>query len=192
MFSCLTAGLGHPLIHLGYAYELNSREVAMEALGLAATNYDGRLAKLLESGAPVDKSANPLAYSTSNLFEIFARVNGDSRLDGKFEHGSDNLSKLLEDKVLTSILMEHWSAWKIHRPNQGLRAEPGPRNSIVDRQRSECGWQRLRFLPCAPPDNEPRCEDLDPLLRREVSCHACERVVAHHASDLHCAGTTAH
>ncbi len=118
MFSCLTAGLGHPLIHLGYAYELNSREVAMEALGLAATNYDGRLAKLLESGAPVDKSANPLTYSTSNLFEIFARVNGDSRLDGKFEHGSDNLSKLLEDKVLTSILMEHWSAWKITDPTK--------------------------------------------------------------------------
>jgi hypothetical protein len=30
----LISGLGHPLIHLGYAYELSSRTVAIEALGL--------------------------------------------------------------------------------------------------------------------------------------------------------------
>ncbi|KAJ9605315.1 hypothetical protein H2200_009972 [Cladophialophora chaetospira] len=119
IFSCLTAGLGHPLIHLGYAYELNSREVAMEALGLAATNYDGRLAKLFETGAPVDKSANPLTYLTGNLFEIFARVNGDKRLDGVFKGlGGDNLSRLLDDKALSSILLEHWSAWKITDPKK--------------------------------------------------------------------------
>ncbi|EXJ53864.1 hypothetical protein A1O7_09200 [Cladophialophora yegresii CBS 114405] len=113
MFSCLTAGLAHPLIHLGYAYELNSREVAMEAMGLAATCFDARLAGLLESGT------NPTTYSTGDLFEVFAHVNSDDRLDGVFEHhGGDNLSKLLGDAKLTSILVEHWSAWKITDPTK--------------------------------------------------------------------------
>ncbi|ETI19306.1 hypothetical protein G647_09138 [Cladophialophora carrionii CBS 160.54] len=119
MFSCLTAGLAHPLIHLGYAYELNSREVAMEALGLAATCYDARLAGLLESGMEPAANPRPAAYSTGSLLEVFARVNGDGRLDGVFDHyGGDNLSKLLGDATLTSILMEHWSAWKISDPTK--------------------------------------------------------------------------
>ncbi|KAK9451287.1 uncharacterized protein V1518DRAFT_370190 [Limtongia smithiae] len=35
----LFGGLAHPLIHTAYAYELNSAEIATEALTLAATNY---------------------------------------------------------------------------------------------------------------------------------------------------------
>ncbi|KIX03655.1 uncharacterized protein Z518_07208 [Rhinocladiella mackenziei CBS 650.93] len=121
MFNCLTGGLGHPLIHLGYAYELNNREVAMEALGLAATCYDAKLATLLESASTLSQTstANPLTYSTNNLFELFARINGDKRLDSAFHHyGGDNLTKLLADPVLTSILLEHWSAWKITDPTK--------------------------------------------------------------------------
>jgi hypothetical protein len=121
MISCLTAGLAHPLIHLGYAYELNSREVGMEALGLAATCYDARLAGLLESGLGRDKSASSpsLTDSTGSLLEVFARVNGDARLDGVFKQfGGDNLSKLLGDAGLTSILMEHWAAWEISDPTK--------------------------------------------------------------------------
>ncbi|EXJ92936.1 hypothetical protein A1O3_01492 [Capronia epimyces CBS 606.96] len=118
IFNCLTAGLGHPLIHLGYAYELNSREVAMEALGLAATCYDAKLASLLETACHSQASTrNPLTYSTNDLFEVFARVQGDKRLDSAFDHyGGDNLSQLLADPVLTSILLEHWHTWKIDHP----------------------------------------------------------------------------
>jgi len=117
IFNSLTGGLGHPLIHLGYAYELNSKEVAMEALGLGATCYDPTLAALLESSLPHTSTANPLTYSTSNIFEVLARCNGDLRLDGTFKHyGGDNLSRLLSDPVLTAILLEHWSAWKITDP----------------------------------------------------------------------------
>jgi hypothetical protein len=118
MFNCLTAGLGHPLIHLGYAYELNSREVAMEALGLAATCYDPKLADLLNFAPSVQAStANPLTYSSNHLFEVFARCNADTRLDGVFDkYGGDNLSRLLSDPTLTSVLLEHWEAWKITDP----------------------------------------------------------------------------
>ncbi|KAK5946813.1 hypothetical protein PMZ80_000957 [Knufia obscura] len=120
MFSCLTAGLGHPLIHLGYAYELSSREVGMEALGLVATCYDPKLAALLEANSstiPNNSTANTSTYSTSNLFEVFARVQSDKRLDSHFTKlGNDNLSRLLSDSSLTKILVEHFNAWKIPDP----------------------------------------------------------------------------
>ncbi|EXJ90955.1 hypothetical protein A1O1_04062 [Capronia coronata CBS 617.96] len=157
IFNCLTAGLGHPLIHLGYAYELNSREVAMEALGLAATCYDGKLARLLDgddgenstsdphpqphhpsthshshtrslslshnhshsaqSTNPNPSPNPPTTYPTNDLFEVFACVRDDSRLDAAFDHlGGDNLSHLLSDPTLTSVLLEHWRAWQITDP----------------------------------------------------------------------------
>lgn len=114
LFNALVSGLGHPLIHLGYAFELNSREVAMEALGLAATCYDPKLAGLLEH-VPAAQSSNP----TNDLFEVFERVHSDKRLDGIFDgYGGDNLSRLLADQNLTSILLEHWSSWKIADPTK--------------------------------------------------------------------------
>lgn len=116
IFRCLTSGLGHPLIHLGYAYELNSREVAMEALGLAATNYDEILATLLERGTSMQVEASE---STTDLFEVFARVNADKRLDGVFDKvGDGNLSHLFSDERLSSILLSHFAAWKITDPTR--------------------------------------------------------------------------
>lgn len=113
LINCVVAGLGHPLIHLGYAYELNSREVAMEGLGLVATCYSD-LHKYLDE----DKySKVPSSYSSSNPFEVLAKVNGDSRLNGDFDSvGGDNLSKVF-DKY-ESILLEHWNAWKIVEPEK--------------------------------------------------------------------------
>lgn len=120
MFTCVTAGLGHPLIHLGYAYELSSREVGMEALGLVATCYDQKLSALLEANSTVTSSnstANPLTYSTSNPFEVFARTKADKRLDPHFTKlGDNNLDRLLSESSLTSILVEHFNAWKIENP----------------------------------------------------------------------------
>lgn len=113
LFNALVSGLGHPLIHLGYAFELNSREVAMEALGLVATCYDPKLASLLEH-TPSSQS-----NSTNDLFEVFDRVHSDKRLDGIFDkYGSDNLSHLFADEALTSLLLEHWSSWKIVDPTK--------------------------------------------------------------------------
>ena len=111
MFSSLVAGLGHPLIHLGYAYELNSREVAMEALGLAATCYDQKLAELLHQSV---KSSKP---ETDNLFEVFSRVHNDPAFKDLFSKpGSDNLSRLLNTPELLSAVLSHYSSWKITEP----------------------------------------------------------------------------
>jgi Questin oxidase-like len=109
----LISGLGHPLIHLGYAYELNSREVAMEALGLAATNYN-HLHKYLDD-PKYSQQLLPTEYSTSSPLEILARVNEDKRLDGLFsEPGGSNLDDLFDRHE--SIVLEHWNAWKITDP----------------------------------------------------------------------------
>jgi Questin oxidase-like len=113
MVNNLTCGLGHPLIHLGYAYELNSREVAMEALGLAATNYNF-MHKYLDDPK---YSKQPTQYQTSNPLEILARINGDRRLDGIFsEPGGNNLEELFGRHE--SLVLEHWNAWKITEPKK--------------------------------------------------------------------------
>lgn len=113
MFACLTGGLGHPLIHLGYAYELASREVGMEALGLAATCYDPKLAALLEDNL----ATNADVQATEDLFQVFNQVREDKRLDSPFSKlGNDNLSRLLSDSSLTAILVEHFKSWKINDP----------------------------------------------------------------------------
>lgn len=72
----LIGGLAHPLIHFGYAIELNSREVAMEALTLAATCHNV-LHEYVEREIPphTDKS-------TSDPMVILARVREDPRFDG--------------------------------------------------------------------------------------------------------------
>lgn len=109
----LIAGLGHPLIHLGYAFELNSREVAMEALGLAATNHN-YLHRYLDQA---EYGKRPTRYQTSNPLEVLARINGDGRLDGLFsEPGGSNMDDLFGRHE--SIVLEHWNAWKITDPKK--------------------------------------------------------------------------
>jgi Questin oxidase-like len=125
MFNCLTAGLGHPLIHLGYAFELNSQTVAMEALGLAATCYSPQLASYLENPTSTitNPTANPLTYSTTQPLEIFARLSADERLSHIFDTpGGDNLSNIFSTPHLESILLEHWNSWKLTDPTMQFSA----------------------------------------------------------------------
>lgn len=107
--------VGHPLIHLGYAYELSSREVAMEALGLAATNWNF-LHKYLDDPT----FTKPSTYSTTSPLEILQRVRNDKRLDGLFEHqGSSNIQPLLEHHE--AIVLEHFNAWQISDPEKQFK-----------------------------------------------------------------------
>jgi hypothetical protein len=108
----LVCGLGHPLIHLGYAYEIESKEVAMEALGLASTNYN-YLHKYLDNP---DKYQSPNTSTTSTSpLELFQIIHSDSRFSGLFETpGSDNLTKLFDEHE--SLVLEYWHAWSITSP----------------------------------------------------------------------------
>ncbi|KAJ5632903.1 hypothetical protein N7490_009242 [Penicillium lividum] len=108
IFNSILADLGHPLIHLAYAYEINSREVAIEALGLASVCYNSTH-KYLDD--PVYSQIEP-SYQTTSLFEVLDQVRSDKQFnDLPTTPDHHNLLNTHEASVLN-----HWNAWKIENP----------------------------------------------------------------------------
>ncbi|KXH66470.1 hypothetical protein CSAL01_09128 [Colletotrichum salicis] len=106
----LIGGLGHPLIHLGYAYEMNSKEIAIEALALAATQYNFFHQYLDEK-----RYTKPAPFSSKSTFELINKVADDKRLDGLFKEPSlGNLDVLFAKHE--EIVLEYWNAWTITDP----------------------------------------------------------------------------
>ncbi|KAL9623202.1 MAG: hypothetical protein Q9160_002517 [Pyrenula sp. 1 TL-2023] len=113
LVNCLVSGLGHPLIHLGYAYEISSREVAMEALGLAATCYSD-LHKYLDDPGYAETET---PYRTSSPLEILSRLQNDQYFDDIFDApGGDNMTVIFRDHE--AQLLSHWNAWDISDPTK--------------------------------------------------------------------------
>lgn len=113
----LTAlAVGHPLIHLAYAFEMGSREVAMEALGLATTCYNS-IHHYLDDPVPSHIEAS---YHTTSLFEIMDKIRSDKNLDGLLmTPGDHNLESLFSNRE--AVLLNHWNAWKIEHPLEQFR-----------------------------------------------------------------------
>lgn len=108
----MNPAVGHPLIHLGYAYELSSRELAIEALGLATTSY-GFLHKYMDD----PKYSKPSACITSSPLEILQRVREDKRFDGLFDQqGASNIDVLFKDHE--AAVLEYWNAWYFCNPRK--------------------------------------------------------------------------
>jgi len=106
----LIGGLGHPLIHLGYAYEINSKEIAMEALGMAATQYN-YLHKYLDDAS----FTRPSAFSFNSLTGLLDKCRQDSRFDGLFKKPDfGNIEVIF--KQHESLILEYWNAWNITEP----------------------------------------------------------------------------
>ena len=104
--------VGHPLIHLGYAFELSSRELAMEALGLATTSYNF-LHKYLDEPS----YTKPSTYSISSPIEILQKVAQDERFDNLFDHqGADNIEVLFHSHE--TAVLDHWNAWQLPNPKK--------------------------------------------------------------------------
>ncbi|KAL9099644.1 MAG: hypothetical protein Q9163_004885 [Psora crenata] len=112
----LIAGLGHPLIHLGYAYELDDRELAMEALGLATTSYDF-MHKYLDDPA---YSKPPFAcsrYSTTSPLEVLNRVRKDERFGDLGDYmGAGSIDALFKNHE--GAILEHWNSWQLPNPKK--------------------------------------------------------------------------
>lgn len=107
----LIAGLGHPLIHLGYAYELDNKEIAMEALALAATQYNS-MHKYLDEPQytrPPPKGG----FSSASPLEVLEKIRADTRLDGllKKSDGFENVDILFDKHE--DLVMEYWNAWTL-------------------------------------------------------------------------------
>ncbi|KAG9244599.1 hypothetical protein BJ878DRAFT_480018 [Calycina marina] len=111
----LIGGLGHPLIHLSYAYELQNKELAMEALGMTSVCYDF-LHKYLDD----PRYTKAPTYSTTSPLEILYNINADTRLDGVFDSkGYHNMAVLFKNHE--DIVMEHWNGWTITNPTEQFR-----------------------------------------------------------------------
>ncbi|KAG7292104.1 hypothetical protein NEMBOFW57_002137 [Staphylotrichum longicolle] len=103
----LIGGLGHPLIHLGYAYEFDSREIAMEALGLAATQYNF-LHKYLDDPSYTRKAP----FSSTSPLELLDKLASDDRFDGLFKApGFANIEPLFQKHE--PLILEYWNAWDL-------------------------------------------------------------------------------
>lgn len=107
--------VGHPLIHLGYAFEFNSKEIAMEALALTAVQYNF-LHKYLD-----DKSyTRPSPFSSTSPSELLGKLSEDKRFDGLFkEPGFGNIGPLFEKHE--DLVLEYWNAWKLDDPVKQFR-----------------------------------------------------------------------
>ena len=103
--------MGHPLIHLGYAYEMSSRDVAMEALGLTTTCHNF-LHKYLDDPSYTRAST----YSTSSPLDILGRVRDDKRFAGLYDHLGNDLEPLFDQQE--QAVLEHWNAWQIANPRK--------------------------------------------------------------------------
>jgi len=110
LFRLTRLTVGHPLIHLGYAFELSSRELAMEALGLATTSYNF-LHKYLDDPSYTQP---PKSSSTTSPLTILVRIHKDSRLNDLPANSS--IASLFETHE--ALLMEYWNAWTLPNPTK--------------------------------------------------------------------------
>jgi hypothetical protein len=108
----------HPLIHLAYAYEIQSKEIAMEALTLAAIHYESFPRRFLDKGAPSSKDPSKAAKSP---FEVPPGIYLDSRLDSFTKTpGRERLEPLLAN--YESVILEYWrDSWPITNPTEQFR-----------------------------------------------------------------------
>ncbi|KAL2266600.1 hypothetical protein VTJ83DRAFT_5952 [Remersonia thermophila] len=109
----LIGGLGHPLIHLGYAYEFDNREVAIEALGLAATQYN-----FLHRYLDDPSYTRPAPFSSASPLELLHKLASDARFDGLFDTpGFANIEPLFQHHE--SLVLEYWNAWDLSSLSSG-------------------------------------------------------------------------
>lgn len=104
--------MAHPLIHLGYAYELSSRTIAIEALAMVSCFYNDQH-KYLDDPSYTE----PSSWISTSPIEILDKMSSDSRFDGMFTtQGEDNMDTMFDDKQKEALLLEYWNSWNIQDP----------------------------------------------------------------------------
>lgn len=112
LVNALIGGLGHPLIQLGYAYEMNSREIAIEALALTTTQHNF-FHKYLDKPS----YTRPAPFSSSSPSHLLNQLAADKRFDKLFKQPSfSNIDPLFEKHE--DLVLEYWNAWELPDPVQ--------------------------------------------------------------------------
>ncbi|PNY25665.1 Cell cycle checkpoint protein RAD17 [Tolypocladium capitatum] len=110
LFHGLIGGLGHPLIHLGYAYEMDCKEIAMEALGLACVERDF-LQKYIANAA----YTKPSPLVSNSPLDLLIKMSTDER----FKRLPEKLDFLHLEALFDEhedLFMEYWNAWEVDDP----------------------------------------------------------------------------
>ena len=132
--------VGHPLIHLGYAFELSSRDVAMEALAMTTSVY-GPLHKYLDD----PKYTRPSPLKDSSPLELLQRLSTDQRLDSVFTEADPfNTDLVLKDHE--AILLEYWNALQISNPTKQFEESQIAATALVVATHDPKGDNRYDFF----------------------------------------------
>lgn len=107
LINSLVSGVVHPLIHVGYAFELNSQIVGVEALGMAAVCYN-YLHEVM------DKLKAPSSPS-KNVLEIFKDIRTDIELPVYEAPDLQELEPVI--KKYHDRIMFYYNQWKINKEN---------------------------------------------------------------------------
>ena len=98
--------MGHPLIHLGFAYEMDSKDLAMEALSLACIQHNV-LHRYIQD--PAYTKPSPLA--TTSLQDLIGKLSQDDRLSSAASFSYNQLEALFEKHE--DVILDYWNAWDI-------------------------------------------------------------------------------
>jgi hypothetical protein len=94
---------------------MNSKEVAMEALALTATQYN-YLHKYMD--APSYTNASP--FTSTSPLDLIDRLSEDERFDKMFDTPSfSNIDTLFQKHE--TLVLEYWNAWSIEDPVKQFR-----------------------------------------------------------------------
>jgi hypothetical protein len=104
MINGVVGGVAHPLIHIGYTFELDSRVVACEALTLSAVCYN----YLHEV---IDK-LKPPKFGSKSALTIFQDLRSDVRLPIFDGPGVGNLEPSV--KTSTDLVLSHYDQWLLN------------------------------------------------------------------------------
>ncbi|KAG5926823.1 hypothetical protein E4U42_002929 [Claviceps africana] len=106
----LICGLGHPLIQLAYAYEMDSKEIATEALTLASVHQN-----FLYDYSSKPSLTKKSSMASQSILDLLREMSEDKELDG--------LPKDMEFRYLEGIfaknkgvVMKYWNAWDTSDP----------------------------------------------------------------------------
>ncbi|KAL1898413.1 hypothetical protein Cpir12675_001878 [Ceratocystis pirilliformis] len=105
LFNGLMSGLGNPLVHLANSFQINSKELSMEAFALSSAEYD-YTAEYMNSKF----YAEPSSRSSGSINDLLEQVRQDDRFNQIFSEPSlDKIPQLFQEHE--ALMMEYWNAW---------------------------------------------------------------------------------
>jgi Questin oxidase-like len=102
--------VGHPLIHLGYAFEMDSKDIGMEALTLTAVQYNF-FHKYLDNPAYTKPSVIP----SDSPLDLLISMSADSRFSSLPQDPEFGDLEAIFDRH-GSLILEYWNAWQLDDP----------------------------------------------------------------------------